>query len=490
MHNHGSVQEHLVVNERLNAGEFGQAIGLSAKLLEDNPDNVDVWVLLGRSLIGAGEIQEAITVLTRATFIDRKSALAWSYLGHAQRLAGKTSQASTSLSESVSLAPSDPDILTRLGLFQSYTGDYKSAVDTLRYVCLISPNQQSAKVNLGNALRLSGDVSGAIAIYESALLCDPNLSGCHWNRAMAILLSGDYKLGFQAIEARHQRVGARTPSWILDSWSGTPVNGALLVESEQGFGDLLQFARFFMSAAKRCDSLIVRCHPKMAGIMSLVDGVTSTVSNREEPPEHSARIQIFSLPKALGISEPNPETIPYIGKGLPPKERWLPPKLDGEIRVGIAWQGNPSYERDHLRSVELQKLKSLFSIEGVNFYSLQKYDGAEQLDQICPSIRPVDLGARLDNTGQAFLGSAEAMRELDLVISTDTSTVHLAGALGVPCWVMLPFAPDWRWGLNSEVTPWYPEMRLFRQRRAKDWSSVVDRVRVALESFQVRTIGE
>jgi ADP-heptose:LPS heptosyltransferase len=157
--------------------------------------------------------------------------------------------------------------------------------------------------------------------------------------------------------------------------------------------------------------------------------------------------------------------------------------------VGLTWQGNPTYERDHLRSVAIQRLSSLFAVEHVTFYSLQKYDGSEQLAYIEPSVRPIDLGRRLDNSGQAFVGTAQAMRELDLVISTDTSTVHLAGALGVPCWVLLPFAPDWRWGLGSESTPWYPTMRLFRQTTPKDWSGVVDRVKRALRAFEVSTKG-
>jgi hypothetical protein len=304
---------------------------------------------------------------------------------------------------------------------------------------------------------------------------------------MAILLGGDFAAGFPALESRHNKIGATPPEWLSDSWQGEPVSGLLLVEAEQGFGDLIQFSRFFALAAKRCGALTVRCHPKMASIMSLVGGVSSVVSSRDEPPEYSARIQLFSLPGALGVVDPSQSRPQYLGWGLQPREQWLPPRRQGEVRVGIAWQGNPSYERDHLRSVAIQKLTSLFAVEHVTFYSLQKYDGSEQLRYVEPSVRPIDLGSRLDNSGQAFLETVQAMKELDLVISTDTSTVHLAGALGVPCWVLLPFAPDWRWGLNSESTPWYSNMKLFRQTSPKDWTSVVDKVKRALMALKVST---
>ena len=477
------------VKDKLFLGEFGRAIGLCAELLEAAPESVDVWVLLGRALIGAGEVSEAIGVLSKATALDDSSSLAWSYLGHAQRLAGQLQSASVSMSRAVSLAPSDPDVLTRHGLLQCFSADYAAAIETLNRVCQLAPDQAVALVNLGNALRLAGDINGAVSLYDRALSQSPDMAGVEWNRAMAIMLAGDFSAGFPALEGRHSKIGANPPQWISESWRGEKIDGTLLVEAEQGFGDLLQFSRFFAAASQRCDLLTVRCHPKMASIMTLVDGVSLVVSNMEEPPEHSARIQLFSLPSALGVVDPCQTLPPYIGWGLPAKEPWLPPRCQGEVRVGISWQGNPSYERDHLRSVAIQRLRSLFAIENVTFYSLQKYDGVEQLLSVEPSVRPIDLGYRLDNSGAAFTETAQAMRELDLVISTDTSTVHLAGALGVECWVLLPFAPDWRWGLESESSPWYPNMRLFRQESPKDWECVVDRVKRALRAFKVSTKG-
>lgn len=487
MQNSKFIQAQDAVKEQLSTGKFGLAIGSSAQLLEDYPDRVEVWVLLAQALIGAGEVSEAIAILVSATELDSTSSLAWSYLGHAQRLAGQLQGASDSLSQAVTLAPSDPDVLTRVGLFQCFTADYASAIETLTSVCALAPNQVVALVNLANARRFSGDIEGSIKLYDSVLSKFPNMAGVEWNRAMAILLGGNFAAGFPALESRHNKIGATPPEWISGSWRGEPVSGRLLVEAEQGFGDLLQFSRFFALASQRCGSLTVRCHPKMASVIRMVEGVASVVSNRDEPPEHSARIQLFSLPGALGAVDPSQKQAQYLGWGLPPTERWLPPRRQGEVRVGITWQGNPAYERDHLRSVAIQKLASLFAVEHVTFYSLQKYDGSEQLRYVEPSVRPIDLGSRLDNSGQAFLETVQAMKELDLIISTDTSTVHLAGALGVPCWVLLPFAPDWRWGLHSERTPWYSNMKLFRQTSPKDWSSVVDRVKRALMAFKVST---
>ena len=477
------------VSVKLRAAKFGEAIGLCAELLEAAPDRVEVWVLLGRALIGAGEFTEAVGVLSKAVALDDTSSLAWSFLGHAQRLNGQLQGASSSMSTAVSLSPSDPDVLTRHGLLQCFLADYDVAIETLKRVCELAPDNTVALVNLGNALRLSGDIEGSISLYDKALAQSPGMAGVKWNRAMAVLLSGDFASGFPALEGRHSKVGANPPEWIADSWQGEKIEGSLLVEAEQGFGDLLQFARFFSAAAKQCELLIVRCHPKMASIMILVDGVSSVVSNQEAPPEHISRIQLFSLPSALGLVDLSQTLIPYIGRGLPPREPWLTPRCQGEIRVGLTWQGNTNYERDHLRSVAIQRLGALFAIENVTFYSLQKYEGAEQLSSIEPSVRPIDLGGRLDNSGAAFIDTAQAMRELDLVISTDTSTVHLAGALGVECWVLLPYAPDWRWGLASENSPWYPNMRLFRQTSPKDWGSVVDKVKRALRAFEVRDGG-
>jgi hypothetical protein len=198
---------------------------------------------------------------------------------------------------------------------------------------------------------------------------------------------------------------------------------------------------------------------------------------------HARHIPLLSIPRLAGDWAGAAET-PYLF-AEPARARAWGQRLgrkDG-LRVGICWQGNPSYAADAERSVAVSAFVPLTAIPGVTFYALHKGTGQAQLSAMGPASRIVDLGAELDRDGHAFVDTAAAMSNLDLIISTDTAVPHLAGALGRPVWLLLPHRPDWRWGLVGESTPWYPTMRLFRQSAPGDWDGVFARVHAALSAF-------
>jgi hypothetical protein len=257
-------------------------------------------------------------------------------------------------------------------------------------------------------------------------------------------------------------------------WDGTPLpDGTLLVHCEQGLGDTMQFVRFVPLARKRCGRLILAAQPKLIPLLAH-SGFTDLVSNTCRLPPFDAHVPLLSLPYLFGADEASiPRDIPYLA--VPPARiaQW-----GGRLRphagfsIGIAWQGHRKFHGDRLRSIPLECYAPLAAVPGVRLVSLQKGDGVEQTEALAGRFELLDLRPQYDDEEGAFVNAAAVMHHLDLVVSADTAVAHLAGALGVPVWVALPAAADWRWMLARADSPWYATMRLFRQGSAGDWQSV------------------
>jgi tetratricopeptide (TPR) repeat protein len=404
------------------------------------------------------------------------------------RAQGSHAEALALCNMALTQSPGHPNAQAARGNALMALGRYTEAALCHQELARRFPDSPAAWGNLGNALRRLGSLSAAIAAYDRALLMPNAPASLSWNRTFALLLAGDYDRGFAAMDTRFKRAESHPPAWVERSWDGRPLpGGRLLVFAEQGLGDILQFVRFLPLARARVAELVLVVSPRLHALFANLPGVDKLLGPQEAPPAAHARVMLMSLPTALRLRKRD-----WIGQGSTPclkadparVERWAPLLRPGPLRVGIAWQGNPDYDEDHLRSPPLSAFSPLAQLDGVRWLSLQKHHGVEQLVRTPAGLTIEDLGGVLDNEGHAFVDTAAALQHLDLVITSDSALAHLSGSLGCPTFVVLPFAPDWRWGLGLPMTPWYRTVRLFRQPRPHDWAGVFEAVtRLMAQSF-------
>ncbi len=312
----------------------------------------------------------------------------------------------------------------------------------------------------------------------------PGFAQAHWNLGLALLAHGEFAEGWREYDWRLAipELGGGLTAPAGPRWDGgDPAGRTLLLTSEQGLGDTLQFIRFAAPLAARGARVLVRTQPALAGLLASAPGVAAVLGSGDALPAYDAHLPLLSVAGALGIDAGTiPRAVPYLAcdpRLAPGIEADLAPWRD-RLKVGLAWAGSRAHGNDRRRSCPLAALAPLLGMRGVAWFSLQKDDGEEQIARVPEARDLVLLDARRDFERKAALIAA-----LDLVVSVDTSTAHLAGALARPLWVLLPFAPDWRWQLDRGDSPWYPTARLFRQARAGDWPGVIADVQRALEAL-------
>lgn len=378
----------------------------------------------------------------------------------------------------VDRAPDLPDPQHSLGVVVQMLGRPGEAVEHYLNAIAADPVFVQAHYNLANALLQSGRYDEALASVNSALDCDQEYADAHWLRGMLLLQRGDFKNGWKEYEWRWQAKAfeANIPDFGRPRWNGSPLEGkTLLIQMEQGRGDMIQFSRYASIAADMGGRVIISAVPELLSILTTVDGVSRALNQNEVLPEFDLCIPVVSLPYVLGTTlETVPDRVPYI-QADPAKVAAFSRKMpeDGRLRVGLVWQGSPAHRNDLNRSCALDEFFTLGSLPGITFYTLQLGHGTEQLKGLPPTMNVVDLTDHIHD----FSDSAALMANLDLIISVDTATAHLAGAIGKNVWTLLPFVPEWRWLLDREDTPWYPSMRLFRQSSPGDWHNVFERLR-------------
>jgi hypothetical protein len=311
----------------------------------------------------------------------------------------------------------------------------------------------------------------AVASFGRALELKPEFAEAHIGRSLALLLMGRFEEGWPEYEWRWKRKGVEEPVLQKPRWTGNTVKGArILLRCEQGLGDTLQFMRYAELVKQRCGAVIVECQPPLARLLASCPGVDSVITSGLPLPEFDFHIPLLSLPALFGTSLENISAkVPYLWPRADAVEKRKDELGDaGAFKVGIAWQGRKEYENDCCRSIPLAYFAGIARIRGVRTYSLQMGAGREQLTDLGGESPIIDLGDRLGD----FHDTAAIVRNLDLVITSDSAPAHLAGSLGVPVWVALSIGPDWRWLVGRTDSPWYPTMRLFRQSRPGDWGGV------------------
>ncbi|HMK84627.1 MAG TPA: glycosyltransferase family 9 protein, partial [Steroidobacteraceae bacterium] len=346
--------------------------------------------------------------------------------------------------------------------------------------------------NIGIILKRLGRHREAAASFGRALAYKPEDPSARFALAFLYLALGEFALGWPLYEARFDVPALGNPArrFNVPRWNGTRLlaGKTLLVHAEQGLGDVIQFCRYLPLLAAQGASVVFEVMPSLKALLRTLPAAIRLVGRGEPLPPVDYYCPLLSLPLAFNTRlDTIPAQVPYLTAEPRRSAHWMQRlgALAG-LRVGVAWQGNLAVEKliwARGRSIPLTALEPLAQLPDVRIVSLQKGPGLEQLRDVPFAERIIDLSADLDRGPDAFLDTAAVMAGLDLVISSDTSIAHLAGALGRPVWTVLAASPEWRWGLERSDSPWYPTMRLFRQTTDGDWNAVVAAIVEALQNL-------
>ncbi|RCK48790.1 tetratricopeptide repeat protein [Thalassospira profundimaris] len=422
------------------AGQIDDAIRLYSASLRQNPQQPDVWNNLGVALRRSKKFEAALMAYRRAAELRPENAGLWSNMGNCLR---------------------------EMMRFDEAIVAHKKALE-------LDDSIKSHTFNMGLVYRDLNRFEDALRHFDQALAIDPDYVDANWDKALAHLALGNYADGWAGYETRRKL--ADNPIRPLDTapeWDGkTDLRGKrILLRAEQGFGDMIQFARFVPLVARKAGHVILECRKELLPIMRTVAGVGTLVEKGRPLPEFDVHVPLLSLPHVMGIGGDALLKIsadPYLTPP-PGKHVRLAPTPGTVLKVGLIWAGklNP---RD--RSCPIEMLLPILSAKGAAFYSFQIDDRRADLDKLGLNAFVTDLGDHIHDFGD----SAALMKAMDLVISIDSSPAHLAGALGVPVWMLQLFTTDWRWMVDRSDSPWYPTMRIYRQQAPADWSVPVKKL--------------
>ena len=453
------------------------------KFLDNRANEVQQLFKEGSALLQAGDAAEALVRFQAARNIDQSNANLHLHAGAALHDLGRYEEAVASYRHAISIAPRMGEAHNNLGNSLMALGRFAEAADSFSRSSDILASSPVPLTARATALQALGKIAESEADCRRALSLDPAFAAAHWNLALNLLLQGRYAEGWQEYEWRWLKPDFTSPLRHSDVplWDGSPLNGStILLHAEQGFGDAIQFARYAPLVTERGGTVAFECHPQLVRLMQTVAGVQAVVPFGTPLPPFSRQAPFLSLPRIFGTSlQTIPSRCPYFSITAEYRKKWstLISAHPTILRVGLVWAGK-NYP-DPLRSCRLAELAPLATTNNVTFYSLQLGAGSEQAASPPSGMTLIDLTDQIHD----FADTAALIEQLDLVISIDTAVAHLAGALGKPVFLMLPYVPDWRWLLDRSDSPWYPTMRIFRQKQAGSWGEVMIRVHSALDKL-------
>lgn len=463
-------------------------MGESAALLSW-PDDQDLALHYADALQQAGLLEHAIMTYRRVLAKVPNNPAAWNNLGVSLQSSNKINEAVSAFDRAVVLASGNPAILNNFAFALLEHGDPDRAERWLRKGIALNPSLPELHNNLGNVARERGDVHEAVACYRRAIALRPDFADAHWNLSQGLLTLGMFPEGWREYEWRWKRPGFTSPrrDFPIPVWDGSEMRGrTLLIHAEQGMGDAIQFVRYCGVLQSLGAKVVLECHRELVRLFRSFPGITMVVPHGEPLPDCDAHLPMMSLPRVVETTvETVPHAVPYL---VPPANlvaEWARRigTTGNDVRVGIVWSGARKLKALLNRSCPLDVIMRLEGVPGVTLFSLQLGDAAAELQTLPRSLRPVDLTEGIVDMAD----TAAVIFHLDLIISIDTAVAHLSGAMGKPVWILLPRMADWRWMLEREDSPWYPTMRLFRQKTAGDWSGLMADVRSALYSHVTST---
>jgi tetratricopeptide (TPR) repeat protein len=451
--------------------QWADAVENYQNALKILPKFADAYNNLGIALLEVGRESDAIAAFTRAVEINPHHANGYFNLGRLSAKFNDVEKASSLFEKTVAIQPLHPYAYLELGALQEKCGLLKEAAASYMRSMELDPTR-TVRENLASILTLIGDPKG-IQQLADLVREQPLNAEAHWNLGMGLLFNGRYAEGWKEYEWRTEipRFYKSHHRFKQPRWSGEPLDGqTILLYGEQGHGDTLQFLRYVPLVAERGGRVVLEVLPLLHRLLLGFPGVADCIAREDHKLEFSTYAQLMSLPHILrieSIPDPVSPAVPGLGK----------PKSRERLKVGLAWAGQPSQKRDHLRSIPLAQWEPLLQVQGVAFSSLQMGPSRFGVEDAKLDFHFVQDCAEAAD----FAELAAVIAHLDLVITIDTAVAHLAGTMGKPVWILLPNAVDWRWGFDGTSTDWYPTARLFRQTTPRDWSEVMANVRLELQ---------
>ena len=486
----GSAEEHA------RAGRFGEAEKICQRVLRERPRDPGTMVLYSILARQRGEFAVAVDRAAKAAEAHPEIAEIHANLGEFSRLAGKMEQSIASFELAIRLKPLEPTFHNSLATVFCEIRRHESAVKEYERAVQLKPDYAQAWSNLGAVLRELGRLDEAAEAIGTALRFEPQLAGAHLNLAIvrtdqerfgeafesygrAIAIQPDFREAHWSLGMLHLLLGNTERGWpeyqwrptlaprfAKPIWKGEDLSGkTILLHTEQGLGDTIQFARYIPMLAEKGARTVLACQQPLTRLLS---GFAPILSVGQPFPVYDFHCPLLNLPMVFGTNPGNiPAHIPYLKANDDLSKDWKRRLGDkgAKKRVGLVWAGRPQHRDDSRRSISFEQLAILLQMPGVDFFSLQMGPPAKQ----AAGSPIIDLTAELHD----FCDTAALIENLDLVITVDTAVAHLAGAMGKPVWVLLARIPDWRWMLERADSPWYPTMRLYRQKRRGDWATVV-----------------
>jgi len=516
--------------ERHRAGANAEAADLYRQIITQQPDHAEAHYQLGCILHGQEKLDESFKCFEKALLYRPGSAQAMIRLAEVLHDAQQVDPAMDYCRRALVAAPDNGEAYHTLGMILRAKGELDAALSAYTQALRFKPELFAAEYNIGNiyyavgqldqailayqrsvaikrdwpparnnlggALCAAGRFDEAIAIYQESIRLAPDFAATHWNLGMVYLRKGDFARGWPEYEWRWRvkqlnLAGGRStqPEWTGDDLRGRRT----LLYGEQGFGDVIQCARYIPEVARRGGEVILVCPRELMTLLKN-DGdnsrdscnvgrfVREWVAVGDTFPQHDVHMPLMSMARISDRPlQSSPSDVPYIQAETRRVEQWRA-RLAGDdrIKIGLAWAGRSL--PDPLRSMRLEQLAPLAKLPGIRWISLHKGESSEQAKTPPPEMDLADWTSDFHD----FADTAALMENLDLIISVDTGVAHLAGAMGKTVWTMLPLLADWRWFLNRNDSPWYPTMRLFRQKRPRDWETVIANIGEELKTYCVQ----
>jgi len=458
-----------------------------------NPKLAEPHFNLGELAVMRKDLDSAVTHYRRAIEINPEMVEAYNNLGNVFQKQGNFDAAARCYRKVVKLKPELAEGYYNLGSTLKDLDDAREAIKNLKHALRLKPGYKQALNNLALVYKNTGKLDQATRYFSEALALDPHFAEAHWNRSFTCLLKGDFANGWRDFEWRFKQPKWKTlyPFRLKGTrWDGSfRPDQRILVHDEQGLGDTFQFVRYIPMVKQRVGTVIFETRKSLMPVLEGFAGIDEMIersSDGNPSARFDAYVPLMSLPYIFQTTPSTvPDIVPYLSAAPVKAVAWK--KFIGEsgFKVGIVWAGRPEHMDDRNRSCRLADFACLSKLPHIRWFGLQKGPAASQTGEWPASERFINLGEAFDD----FTDTAGAIANLDLIISVDTSVAHLAGAMGKPVWVLLPFIPDWRWMMEREDTPWYPTMRLFRQPAQGNWNSVFNAVAHSLKNATQKAVS-
>ena len=427
----------------------------------------------------AGKLAEALPLYINVVERDPHDAQAWTNLGALFRASGQHRQALRAQRRAAALGHQTPGLMNNLANILGDLGHYDEAIGIRRELLKRSPGDVSQKAMIGRALRSQGAYEQSIAYLREAVSAHPEDPELRLQLAMSLLANRDFAEGFALYDARWETGDLTPPDLPFPRWSGEDLSGkVVLVKPEQGFGDAVLFTRFLPLLKAQAAKVLYLSERPLERLFAELEGGDWVGSQLAADTRIDCYLTLMDLPKlGLGtVTDIPPPSRLYIPVDAAERAASVTAPYQDAFKVGVVWSGSTTYKGNAFRSFSHREFLPLSELPDVQLFSLYKGPLAKDLHSDGSAAFILDVGS----TDQDFADCAAKMRELDLVITSDTATAHIAGSLGIPTWIVLHWDAFWFWQHEGEKTPWYPSARLFRQRTPLDWSGVFAEVRKAL----------